>query len=114
MDSKINSWLFDMLNAIQEIESFFEGKPHDFLAYRGDIKTKRAVERNIEIIGEALNRILKAAPDFQIENARNIIGTRNRIIHSYDNIADDMIWSILINSLPKLKAEILFLLGDKD
>jgi uncharacterized protein with HEPN domain len=65
-----------------------------------------AVERNIEIIGEAVNRILKLNPEFQIENARNIIGTRNRIIHSYDNIADDLIWSILINSLPKLKAEI--------
>lgn len=82
----------------------------NFLAYQKDIKTKRAVERNIEIIGEAVNRILKEKPDFKIENARNIVGTRNRIIHSYDNIADDMIWSIVINSLPKLKSEILVLM----
>jgi uncharacterized protein with HEPN domain len=106
MDSKINAWLFDILNSIQEIESFFEDKPKNFIEYQKDLKTRRAVERNIEIIGEAVNRILKEKPDFHIENARNIIGTRNRIIHSYDNIADDMIWSIVINSLPKLKLEI--------
>ena len=82
----------------------------NFLEYQKDIKTKRAVERNIENIGEAVNRILKEKPDFKIENSRNIVGTRNRIIHSYDNIADDMIWSILINSLPKLKVEIKTLL----
>ena len=110
MDNKINTWLFDILNSIEEIESFFENKPMNFLAYQKDIKTKRAVERNIKIIGEAVNRILKEKPDFKIENARNIVGTRNRIIHSYDNIADDMIWSIVINSLPKLKSEILVLM----
>jgi len=110
MDNKINTWLFDILNSIEEIESFFENKPLNFLEYQQDIKTKRAVERNIEIIGEAVSRILKEKPDFKIENSRNIVGTRNRIIHSYDNIADDMIWSIVINSLPKLKSEILILL----
>jgi len=110
MDNKINTWLYDILNSIDEIESFFEDKPKNFLEYQNDIKTKRAVERNIEIIGEAVNRILKEKPDFKIENSRNIVGTRNRIIHSYDNIADDMIWSILINSLPKLKLEIKSLL----
>lgn len=111
MDSKINAWLYDILNSIDEIESFFEGKPMNFLTYQKDIKTKRAVERNIEIIGEAVNRILKENPGFKIENSRNIIGTRNRIIHSYDTIADDMIWSIIIQSLPKLKVEIQRLLN---
>jgi uncharacterized protein with HEPN domain len=110
MDNKINTWLYDILNSIDEIESFFESKTMNFLEYQKDIKTKRAVERNIEIIGEAVNRILKEKPDFIIENSRNIVGTRNRIIHSYDNIADDMIWSILINSLPKFKVEIKTLL----
>ncbi len=111
MDNKVNTWLYDILHSIDEIESFFEGKPKDFIEYQKDIKTKRAVERNIEIIGEAENRIIKEKPAFKIENSRNIIGTRNRIIHSYDNIADDMIWSILINSLPKLKAEIKVMLN---
>ena len=91
MDHKINAWLFDILKSIDEIESFFVDKPLNFLEYQNDVKTKRAVERNIEIIGEAVNRILKVNPDFKIENSRNIVGTRNRIIHSYDNISDDMI-----------------------
>ncbi|MEN9333386.1 MAG: hypothetical protein RLY35_566 [Bacteroidota bacterium] len=114
MDRSIKTWLFDILNSIEEIESYFEGKPKNFLEYCKDIKTKRAVERNIEIIGEAMNRILKENPEFEIENARNIVGTRNRIIHSYDNLSDDMIWSIVINSLPKLKMEILDLLETRD
>jgi uncharacterized protein with HEPN domain len=114
MDRSIKTWLFDILNSIEEIESYFEGKPKNFLEYCKETKTKRAVERNIEIIGEAMNRILKENPEFEIENARNIVGTRNRIIHSYDNLSDDMIWSIVINSLPKLKMEILDLLETRD
>jgi uncharacterized protein with HEPN domain len=111
MDNKINTWLYDILKSIEEIESYFENKPLNYLEYQKDIKTKRAVERNLEIIGEAVNRILKEKPDFKIENSRNIIGTRNRIIHSCDNVADDLIWSIVVNSLPKLKNEIQALLA---
>ena len=106
MVDRIIASLYDILNSIEEIESFFNGGTMEFSNYKNDIKTKRAVERNIEIIGEAVNRILKENPNFQIENARNIIGTRNKIIHSYDNISDEMIWSIVINNLPKLKIEI--------
>jgi uncharacterized protein with HEPN domain len=110
MDNKINTWLYDILKSIEEIESYFESKPLNFLEYQKDSKTKRAVERNIEIIGEAVNRILKEKPEIKIDNSRNIIGTRNRIIHSYDTVADDMIWSVVVNSLPKLKNEIKSLL----
>lgn len=106
MDNEIKTFLFDVLQSIMEIESYFEGKPKIFEDYIKDIKTKRAVERNIEIIGEAINRILKIDKDFIIENAQKIIGTRNRIAHGYDKISDDLIWSIVINHLPKLKTEI--------
>ena len=106
MDNEIKTFLFDVLQSIMEIESYFEGKPKIFDDYIKDIKTKRAVERNIEIIGEAINRILKIDKDFIIENAQKIIGTRNRIAHGYDKISDDLIWSIVINHLPKLKTEI--------
>ncbi|MFA9193459.1 HepT-like ribonuclease domain-containing protein [Flavobacterium sp. FBOR7N2.3] len=73
---------------------------------------KRAVERNLEIIGEAINRILKSDPTFEqkITNAKAIIGLRNQVIHAYDNISDESIWSILINHLPKLKTEIEILI----
>ena len=98
--------MFDILQSIEEVESYFEDNQCVFEIYRNDIKTKRAIERDIEIIGEAVNRILKKDSDFKIENAKQVIGTRNRIAHGYDNISDDFIWSIVINHLPKLKQEI--------
>ncbi|NOU45938.1 MAG: DUF86 domain-containing protein [Bacteroidales bacterium] len=111
MDSEIKTWLYDVLHSIIEIESYFVGKPRIFNDYTSDTKTKRAIERNIEIIGEAINRILKRDKTFKIENAQRIIGTRNRIAHGYDKISDDLIWSIVINHLPKLKEEVSVLLG---
>jgi uncharacterized protein with HEPN domain len=106
MDSEIKTWLYDIQQSISEIESYFIDRPKKFEDYSKDIKTKRAVERDIEIIGEAINRILKKDNDFEIENAQKIIGTRNRIAHGYDKISDDLIWSIVINHLPKLSSEI--------
>jgi uncharacterized protein with HEPN domain len=93
-------------SAIDEEIFEFLGDRRDFFAYQKDVKTKKAVERNLEIIGEAVNRILKADSNFQIENAKNIIGTRNRIIHSYDNISDELIWTIVCKELPKLKEQV--------
>lgn len=75
--------------------------------FQKDIKTKKAVERNIEIIGEAVNRIMNYKnANIEIKNARQIIGTRNRIAHEYDNISDEVIWTIIVRELPKLKEEI--------
>jgi uncharacterized protein with HEPN domain len=105
MKSEIRTWLSDILQAIQEIYQFLPGD-RDYKEFRKDLKTKRAIERNIEIIGEAVNRILKANPDFPIKNARKIIDTRNRIIHGYDNVSDAIIWSIAIRDLPSLEEEI--------
>jgi uncharacterized protein with HEPN domain len=106
MDNEIKTWLFDILQSIIEIDSYYDGKPKSYTDYLIDTKTKRAVERNIEIIGGAVNRILKQDSQFILENAQKIIGTRNRIIHGYDKISDELIWSIVINNLPKLKEEV--------
>lgn len=105
MDIRIQASLLDIKLCIDEIYEFL-GERRDFIDYKSDLKTKKAVERNIEIIGEAMNRILKVDKDFPIPNAKNIIGTRNRIIHSYDNISDDVIWTIVIRELPILKTQI--------
>jgi len=67
---------------------------------------KRAIERDLEIIGEAINRILKEDPEFPLNNAKKIIGLRNQIIHGYDAISDQNIWGIVINHLPVLKMEV--------
>jgi uncharacterized protein with HEPN domain len=106
MDEEIKTWLYDILNSIIEIESYFANIPERFDNYKSDIRTKRAVERNIEIIGEAVNRILKKDRNIQITNARKIVDTRNQISHGYDKVSDDVIWAIVINHLPKLKIEI--------
>jgi len=108
MDERILKWLFDIKIAIEEIDSYFENQEKDFLKYRENVMLKRAIERNLEIIGEAMNRILKRDSSFEseISNAKAIIGLRNQVIHAYDNISDENIWSILINHLPKLKLEV--------
>ena len=112
MDSEIKTWLYDILQSISEVESYYEDKPKVFEEYLTDNKTKRAIERDLEIIGEAVNRILKKNKSFKLDNAEKIIGTRNRIIHGYDSVSDHMIWSIVINHLPKLKKEVKQLLDD--
>ncbi len=112
MDNDIKTWLFDILQSINEIDSYFENKPRIFGEYTSDIKTRRAVERNLEIIGGAVNRILKKDKNFKLDNAEKIVGTRNRIIHGYDSISDDLIWSIVLNHLPKLKVEVTGLLDE--
>lgn len=113
MDEEIKTWFYDILQSIREIENYFDDRPKTFKNYIADKKTKRATERNLEIIGEAVSRILKKDNNFQLDDAQKIIGTRNRIIHGYDIISDDLIWSIVINHLPKLKKEVENLLGSK-
>ncbi|HEX3024497.1 MAG TPA: HepT-like ribonuclease domain-containing protein [Chitinophagaceae bacterium] len=112
MDIEIKTWLYDILNAINEIESFFAEHPKSFIYFQNDIRTKRAVERNVEIIGEAMNRILTKDPSIRLSNSRKIVGTRNRIIHGYDSVSDDIIWSIVITHLPQLQSEIERLINE--
>jgi uncharacterized protein with HEPN domain len=113
MDERIHKWLYDIKLSIEEIDSFFQHEEKDFFKYRANIMLKRAVERNLEIIGEAVNRIVTRDNSYneKISNAKSIIGLRNQVIHAYDNISDENIWSILIYHLPKLKSEIELLIS---
>lgn len=115
MDERILKWLFDVKMAIDEIESYFIDEEKDFFKYRNNLMLKRAVERDLEIIGEAINRIITRDKNFEIKitNAKAIISLRNQVIHAYDNISDENIWSILTNHLPKLKEEIDYLIDEK-
>ena len=112
MDNEIKVWLFDISNAIAEIDSFFSEIPKEFSTYKNDLRTRRAVERNIEIIGEALSRILIKDPEINISNSRKIVDTRNRIIHGYDAVSDEIIWGIVIKHIPVLQKELLALLSE--
>lgn len=105
MEDGVKMWLEDIEKAISEINEFLP-KSRNFEDFEKDKKTKRAVERNIEIIGEAMNRFLKAKPNLSIKYSREIVDTRNRIIHGYDSVSDQIIWMIAIRHLPVLKKEI--------
>ena len=110
MSNRINAWLEDIIKSIDEIYEFLPEKK-DFFQYQKDLKTRKAVERNLEIIGEAINRILKQEDtDIEISNAQKIIGTRNRIAHEYDSISNEVIWTIIIRELPKLRKEAINLI----
>lgn len=109
MDNEVKTWLKDIEQAILEINSFFP-EVKNFKDFQRDLKTKRAVERNIEIIGEAMTRILKAEPNIKISDTRKIVDTRNRIIHGYDSVSEDILWGIIIRNLPTLDKEVKELL----
>jgi uncharacterized protein with HEPN domain len=100
------------LGSINEIESYFIETPKMFEIYQNDLKTKRVIERNIEIIGEAMSRILKENSEIEISNSRKIVDVRNRIIHGYDSVSDDVIWGIVIKNLPLLQKEVEILLNE--
>ncbi len=105
----IKAYLTDIERSIQEIYEFLPCQ-RNFFEFQKDLKTRKAVERNIEIIGEAMDRILKADPSFPISDSRKIVDTRNRIIHGYDSVSDDVIWLIVNKYLPILEKEVKSLL----
>ena len=111
MDIEIKTWLFDILTAIHEIESFLADQPKDSPLQQSDLKTRRAIERDFEIIGEAMSRILQKDGSVNLSNSRKIVDTRNRIIHGYDSVSDEIINSILLQHLPLLKSEVEKLLS---
>ena len=99
----------DVLAACEEVESYFDGKKV-FDLFRDDMLRRRAVERDVEIMGEAINQLLKHNPAIVLDNAKAIIGTRNRVIHAYDNVTPEFLWSLVVNHIPKLHRDVETLL----
>lgn len=114
MNEKVLKSLVDIKLATDEINMFFIDRPKIFSNYKTDLLLKRAIERNLEIIGEAINRILKIDPNIPIQNAKRIVGLRNQIIHEYDNVSDENIWGVIVNHLPKLSSEVELLISRED
>ena len=113
MDNRLPKYLSDILQAINEIEMATQSRGADFNLFVSDFVFRKFVERNIEIIGEAVNRILKINQNIQITSARKIVDTRNYVIHSYDSLIPEILWAIVINHLPLLKQEVIQLLSDQ-
>jgi uncharacterized protein with HEPN domain len=108
---RIRKWLIDMQTSILRIDSYL-GDNRSFSEYEKNWLLKRAVERELEIFGEATNRILAAEPAISITDARKIVNLRNLIIHSYDAVSDEIIWAIIHKNLPDLAIEIQTLLDN--
>lgn len=111
MDNRLNKYLEDILNAVDEIEETIQQKGRDYNNFSNDYVFRKFVERNIEIMGEAMNRILKIDPGIKITAARKIVDTRNYVIHAYDSLRPDILWAIVINHIPLLGKEIRNLIG---
>ena len=111
MSDEIRKYLTDVLFAIAEIDSF-TGKRKRFVRFQNSALIRAAVERKIEIIGEALNNALRLEDNLPITNGSRIVNTRNKIIHGYDQIDDVLLWDIVIQHLPVLKREVTNLLED--
>ncbi len=105
MNDEVKKYLVDIDESVKSIEQFIGSNKH-FAQYIENKMLKRAVEREMEIIGEAIGRIIKINPEITITSSRKIIDLRNKVIHAYDAVDDTIIWGIIIKHLPVLKAEV--------
>ena len=110
MKDEIKKLLFDINESVDSIFVYI-GEKRNFDEYNKNKMLRRAVEREFEIIGEAINKILKFDSEFKIKNARKIIDLRNLVIHGYDQVDNAIIWGIISRDLPELKNEVTKLLN---
>ncbi len=108
---KIQKYLFDIRTSIDSIYEYL-GEQRNFDTYMANKQLRRSVERELEIIGEAVSKILQLDSSIVIDNARKIVSLRNRVIHAYDNVSNETVWGIVIYHLPKLRVGVDKLLGD--
>lgn len=106
MQPKVLKFILDIQSVIQEIEMVKYKTDNNFNLFKSDILLQRAVERDLEIIGEAIRKITVIDPSIQITSAKHIIGLRNIISHAYDSVEPEMIWGIIQNNIPMLSKEI--------
>ena len=105
MQLEVKKYLYDIQISINSIFEYL-GEKRDFNEYLSNKLLRRGIERELEIIGEAANRILKIDSEIIIENARKIVDLRNWVIHGYDKIDDVIIWGIISKHLPILKTQV--------
>ena len=111
VEIQIKKRLVDVKSSITTINGFLDRCPRRFDAFCADDMFRAAVLYHIAVIGEAIGQILKADSSIEISSARKIVNTRNYIIHGYDSLDNEILWSIVINHLPKLEVEVDALLA---
>ena len=113
MKKHVKKYLIDIQDSITNIEEFLSDITQ-LVEYEDRLIVRRAVERELEIIGEALNRILKLAPEIAIRSSRRIVDLRNRIIHGYDTVDNLVVWSILKRHIPDLGEDLAKLFQEEE
>ncbi|MBI5731183.1 MAG: DUF86 domain-containing protein [Ignavibacteriales bacterium] len=111
MNLEVKKYLYDIKTSIDSIMEYL-GEKKDFNFYLNNKLLRRAVERELEIIGEAAGKLLKIDSNFPIQNARKIVDVRNWVIHGYDKVDDVIVWGIISAHLPKLQLQVEKLLQD--
>jgi uncharacterized protein with HEPN domain len=112
LDERDKAYLWDMLDAALAVEEFVQGQT--FRDYLSNRMLRGAVERHIEIIGEAARRISEATRQALPEIPwRGIVGQRNILAHEYDEVLDEAIWGIATRRLPELIAALRAILPDE-
>lgn len=106
MQPRILKYLLDLESVISEIETIKTRVGNDFFVFSNDVILQRAVERDLEIIGEAVRKLIEIKPEIEISSSRKIIGLRNIISHAYDSIEPELIWGIIQRDIPTLLHEI--------
>jgi uncharacterized protein with HEPN domain len=109
MQLRIQKYLLDIKTSIDSIYEYI-GEQRNFNDYLANKQLRRSVERELEIVGEAVNKILQIDNSFPIDNSRKIVAVRNLVIHAYDSVNNETVWGIVINHLPRLKENVVKLL----
>ncbi len=111
---EICKYLYDISEAANRLAEFTEGKTLD--DYQKTPLLRSGVERQFEIIGEAIGQLLKKAPEFEekITDSRRIVAFRNILIHGYADIDDELVWGMLETRLPALSGEVKALLSENE
>jgi len=105
MPPEILKYLYDIKVAAESIFEYL-GEKRDFNIYLSNKQLRRAIERELEIIGEACHKILKIDPEFPIAKSRKIVDFRNRVIHGYDKVDNELVWGVISRDLLILQAEV--------
>ena len=110
MERDPRAWLWDVCQAADRVAEFVRGQA--FADYLADVKLRSAIERQLEIVGEALNNLSREAPELasRIPDVRRAIAMRNVLIHAYMNIDNDAVWQTVQVDLPRLRREAAALL----
>jgi uncharacterized protein with HEPN domain len=101
------SFVWDARQAIAHLRSFVGDKSWE--DYESDVLLRSGVERQFEIIGEALNRLSKAAPDeaVRVDDLPRIVAFRNILIHGYAVVDDRVVWEVATTRLDRLDASLV-------